>query len=543
MKNLFIKLFLITTFWIFLVLYVFPWESYNINIPFSWKDYRLWLDLQWWIELDYKIDLSEVKKEEWYDNTREKSIIEWLKSIIDKRIESLNINDSIITGSNYAWEQHIIVQIPLKWNTSLENTENIERAKKAIWKVVKIEFKETRKGITEEDYKERELIAVDFLEEVKNSSYNFSVTSEKYNNNYENTLIWNSEEISDLFVFWTGVTFPLTEEKWVIDNVYKIKDITDNEWFLILSYNNDKWYDFIFINKEPSDWLSASDSEWRILNDKYFVKSSVQYNEAYQPMVELTFNDIWATIFWELTKRLKWQQIAIFVWWELLTAPNVNEAILSWKAVITWSYTSEEAKKLSNDINTWVVPAPIYLTSERTIDSKLWSNSLAKLLEAGILWFVIILIFLIFIYRASWFVAGIALFIYVLLVLFIINMFWIVLTLASIAGLILSIWMAIDANILIFERIRDELRNWKELSKAVETGFKKSWTAIWDSNVTWLIISLILFIFWVNMIKWFWLMLAIWILVSLFTVMFISRILISVLSKFIIKEKTFIWKK
>ncbi len=543
MKNLVIKLFVIITFWLLLFLYIFPWDSYNIDIPFSWKEYRLWLDLQWWIELDYKVDLLEVRKEEWYNKSREKAIIEWLKSIIDKRIESLNINDSIITSSNYAWEQHIIVQIPLKWNSSLENTKNIERAKKAIWKVVKIEFKEKRLKKTEEDYKQRTLIAGNLLNEFKSSDYSFSVTSEKYNNNYEWTSIWEIEDIKTIFDFSTWSIDKITKEK-IIDNVFEVENkITKDKGYLVLSYTKDKEYSYIFINKEPSDWEPAMDSKWRVLNDKYFVKSSVQYNQAFQPMIELTFNDDWAEIFWELTKRLIWKQIAIFVWWEMLTAPNVNEAILSWKAVITWNYTPIEARKLSNDINTWVVPAPIYLTSERTIDSRLGSNSLWKLLEAWISWFFFILLFLIFTYRLSWFIAWIALLMYVALVLFIINIFGIVLTLASIAGLILSIGMAIDANILIFERVKDEIKEWKDINRAVTIGFKKSWTAIWDSNVTWLIIALILFIFWVNMIKWFWLMLAIWIIVSLFSVMFISKALIFVLSSLGVNKKSFIWIK
>ena len=126
-----IKLFLIVVFGWLLFTYAFPWAKYDINVPFTGNDYKLGLDLQWGIELDYRVDLTEAEKEEDYDNIREKAIIEWLKSIIDKRVESLNINDSIITSASYAGEQHIIVQIPLKGNSSLENSENIERANRA----------------------------------------------------------------------------------------------------------------------------------------------------------------------------------------------------------------------------------------------------------------------------------------------------------------------------------------------------------------------------------------------------------------------------
>ena len=118
----------------------------------------------------------------------------------------------------------------------------------------------------------------------------------------------------------------------------------------------------------------------------------------------------------------------------------------------------------------------------------------------------------------------------------------ITLTLASIAGLILSIGMAIDANILIFERVKDEIKEWKDLVEATKVGFKKSWSAIWDSNVTWFIVAMILFIFGINLIKWFWLMLAIWIVVSLFSAMWISRVLIVLLANVMKNKNHFIGK-
>lgn len=526
--------------------YAFPWQAYNIDAPFSGNEYRLGLDLQWWVELDYKVDLSQVEKEEWYNIQRENSIIEWLKSIVDKRVEALKINDSVITTANYWWEKHIIVQIPLKWTNKEENELNIKRAKEAIWRVMKIEFKEARNEITEEDLKQREEIAFNLQQEAKNSNYNFSVTQAKYKDSYENISIWSFswtlDELSKYFkidaskinnwIYSDLLTWTWIENYSFVE--WEIKQVSDN-WFWVLDIENFSWeildFNYAFVSSKPSDWKAAVDSKWRVLNDRYFVNSSVQYNQAYQPMVELTFNDEWAQIFWELTQRLSGQQIAIFVGWEMLTAPVVNEAILSGKAVITGNYTPKEAAKLSNDINTWVVPAPIYLTSERTIDSKLWVNSLNQLVVAGIYGFLAIFIFLIIIYRASGLLAWVALFIYVSLVLAIVKSFWIVLTLAGIAGLILSIGIAIDANILIFARIRDELKAGHKLEKSVKEWFEKSWSAIWDSNLTWLIISLILFIFWVNMVKGFGLMLWIWIIVSLFSALVISRLFILLLSK------------
>ncbi len=532
MRHLVFRLFLIILSWVMLLAYVFPWSSYNIEVPFSGSEYKLGLDLQWWIELDYKVDLDEAMKDPDYDNEKEKEIIEGLKSIIDKRIQTLKINDSVITSASYAWEQHIIVQIPLKWNSSFENSANIEKAKKAIWKVVKIEFKEKRTNITEEDIAARKALAEDALKEIENGEYTFSVTADKFKLSYENVTIWESEDIK--WTFWI--------ENAEANKIYDAK-LANTEWYLILSQPENNKYSYIFISKMPSLWKPAKDSQGRILDDKYFVKASVQFNQAYRPMIELTFNSEWAKIFWELSTRLVGKQMAIFVWGELLTAPNINEPILWGKAVITGDYTPEEAKALAQDINTWVVPAPIYLTSEKTIDSKLGSSSLEKLIFSWITWFLLILIFLIFVYRWAWFMSAVALLMYIAIVLTVIKAMWIVLTLASIAWLILSVGMAIDANVLIFERIKDELKNWKDIKEATLSWFKKSWSAIWDSNVTWFIVALILFIFGINMIKWFGLMLAIWIIVSLFSAMWISRILLVLLSDFIKNENKYIWFK
>lgn len=545
MDKLFYKLFLVILLWVGSLYYAFPWSAYDINVPFSWQDYRLWLDLQWWVELDYKVDLAQVQQEEWYTISRENSILEWLKSIVDKRVEALNINDSVITTANYGWEKHIIVQIPLKWTNKAENDLNIKRAKEAIGRVMKIEFKESRKEITQADLDERQNLANQLLEEVKTSSYDFSVTQLKYKDTYENvsagTLSGTLQELSKYFTLTkenisTGYNQMLTGTgvgKYTFLNG-EVKQTSDTG-FWIIDINSFSWetvdFDYAFVSSQPSEWKPAQDSKGRILNDKYFVNSSVQYNQAFQPMVELTFNTEWAEIFWELTTRLKWQPIAIFVGGELLTAPVVNDAILTGRAVITGTYTPKEAAQLSNDINTWVVPAPIYLTSERTIDSKLWANSLVQLIDAGMWGFLLILIFLVAIYRIGGFLSAVALFVYITLVLAIVKMFWIVLTLASIAWLILSVGMAIDANILIFERIKDAIASWQKLDKAIKEWFEKSWSAIWDSNLTWIIVALILFIFWVNMIKWFWFMLGIGLVVSLFSAMFVSRLFILVVAK------------
>lgn len=538
MKQLIIKLFFTLIGVGIVFVFALPWSAFGIQMPFTGKDYKLWLDLQWGIELDYKIDLSEVQKEADYTVQRKNAIIEGLKSVIDKRIETLNINDSVITSSSYGDDEHIIVQIPLKWNDAMQNSENIERAKEAIGKVVKIEFKELREKITEADILERKALAEEAYENLKKSWENFYSDIQPYALNHENVVFGSVSELADLFSY--SGSLEIWSEN-ISKNLYEVTNKEEQKGYLVFQKNS-TGYDYLFINKEPSIWKAAKDSTGRELDDTYFTKASVQYNQAFQPMIELTFNNEGAEIFWELTKRLTWNPIAIFVGGDLLTAPNVNEPILSGKAVITGDYTSESATKLANDINTWVVPAPIFLTSERTIDSRLWKDSLEKIIMAGIFSFVCILIFLVVVYRTSGFIAGVALLLYIILTLAILKQFWIVQTLASLGWLVLSIGMAIDANVLIFERMKDELRSWNSLEKSQKIGFDESFSAIWDSNVTGLIVSLILFIFWINMIKGFWLTLAIGIMVSVFSVYFVSRVFLKMLAQTGISQKNFIWK-
>jgi len=142
--------------------------------------------LQGGVELDYTVDLKEVQKEENYNISRENSILEGLKSIVDKRVEALKINDSVITTANYGGEKHIIVQIPLKGTNKAENELNIKRAKEAIGRVMKIEFKEARTQVTTEDIEAREQISKDLLTEASTSKYDFSVTQAKFKDSYEN---------------------------------------------------------------------------------------------------------------------------------------------------------------------------------------------------------------------------------------------------------------------------------------------------------------------------------------------------------------------
>lgn len=534
--------------------YAFPWKSYGVPMPFDNGEYKLGLDLHGGVELDYKIDLEEAKKKG--GDYNEKNIVEGLKSIVEKRVNSLGTAEPTIQTASYGGEAHIVVQIPTQnfGNENLsdaqkkeKNAEYIAKAKDTIGKVVRLEFKEMKTSITDADRAERKTIADEAAKEAA-SAKDFAVIAKKYRDGYENveysTGSSTLKEVPPQFAF-TGME-NLTEGKLsaafasqkggslTMGEDGKIAQAAGSKGYSVVHVSKvsgtgtGKTFDYegIFVDEKPSAWTPAKTADGKALDERYLTRASVSFNQGFQPQIELLFNNDGAKIFGDLTKRLVGKQLAIFVGGELLTDPVVQTTISDGKAVITGSYTPESAKKLANDINTGIVPAPIYLTSERAIDAKIGGESLTVIVKAGLIGLLAIVIFLVSIYRVSGLLAGLALIIYGTILLALVKVFGIVLTLASIAGMILSIGLAIDANVLIFERTKEALREGADLQRAILSGFEKSWTAIWDSHITSLTSAVILYIFGISLIKGFGLMLGIGIVLSLFTAMWVSRILI-----------------
>jgi len=473
--------------------YITPWEKFGIDIPFLAKPYTLGLDLQWGVELDYKVDFETLKSQTGSTNWNEQNIIEGIKSVIDKRVNSLWLAEPTIQTAKYGDESHIIVQIPTRdyWNVSesekrKKSAEDTEKAKATIGKVVQLEFREAKTNITDSDKQERKSLAEKALAELTTTP--FVTVGQKYRDQYENVIFASGtgtlpseaqfSGVQDIqkFPYRSGIVQTAGNVEYSMD-----KDgnptIKSNTGFALVEINSKTGtgnysYSYIFIDQRASSWTPAKTKDWKVLGDKYLVSAGVGFTQGGQPQVELTFNEEWKSIFAELTKRLIGKQIAIFVGWQMLTAPTVQAVIPDWRAVITGNYTVQSAQKLANDINTGIVPAPIYLTSERTIDAKIGSHALSEILLAGLIGLALIIVFLTYFYHVSWLLAGIALIVYTLILVALVKLFGPVLTLASIAGIILSIGLAIDANILIFERMREALRDWHPLEKATHIGFE-----------------------------------------------------------------------
>lgn len=539
------------------VLYIVPWEKYGIDNAFLNKRYTLWLDLQWGVELDYKVDLDTIKTQTGIEYTSMRNIvIEDIKKTIDTRVKSLGLSEPNIQDAKYGNDSHIIVQIPTQSYANLsqeereeKNAQDIARAKEVIWKVVKLEFREEKTQLTEADKTARKNLAKKADEELKTTP--FSTVWQKYRDNYENVIFYAGTGVLPPYAQFPDhesiETFPYrapmfeakTNPTMADDGSGNVITKTDKGYSFVELYGKTGQgtgaiynYSFLYIDERPSLWQAAKTSDGKILNDAYLVSAGNTPNmQTWAPQVTLLFNSEWKNIFKEITQKLIGKQLAIFVGSDMVMNAQVNEVIPSGEAVISGTYTHAETKSLANKINAWKVAAPIYLTSERTIDAKIGINSLSQIVKAGLIGLFIIVIFLVYFYHIGGLLAGIALIAYSLLLVAFIKVSGATMTLASIAWAILSIGLAIDANILIFERMREALQDGYSIEKAIKIGFNKSWTAIWDSHITSLASALILFWFGISMIKWFGFMLGLWIILSLFTAMWVSRILILWTSK------------
>lgn len=250
-----------------------------------------------------------------------------------------------------------------------------------------------------------------------------------------------------------------------------------------------------------------------------------------KPQVQLVFSDDGAKKFAEITKRNVGKVVAIALDNQIIEAPRVNEPIINGNAVISGSFTTDQAKSLSIQLNAGALPVPLSILSQRTVGPTLGLMSLQKSLFAGVLGFIIIVIFMIVLYGRFGVLASFALFLYTLFVLALFKLIPVTLTIAGIAGFILSIGMAVDANILIFERMKEEMRLGKPMNIAIELGFSRAWTSIRDSNFSSLITCGILYQFGTGSVRGFALTLAIGVLVSMFSAIVVTRTFLRLIYK------------
>lgn len=251
-----------------------------------------------------------------------------------------------------------------------------------------------------------------------------------------------------------------------------------------------------------------------------------------EPIVRLDFTKQGGELFAKITKENTGRTLAIFLDGDLKSAPVINEEITGGSAIVSGGFTPQEARDLVRNLNLGALPVPIELVSTQTIGASLGKDALDKGVQAGILGLIAVAVFLLIWYRLPGFIAIISLSIYIIIMLALFKLIPVTLTAAGLAGFLLSIGMAVDANILIFERMREELKAGNDTESSTKAGFKRAWLSIRDGNISSIITAVILFWFGTSLVKGFALTFGIGIIISMFTAITVSRTFLSALGKF-----------
>jgi len=291
--------------------------------------------------------------------------------------------------------------------------------------------------------------------------------------------------------------------------------------------------------KEGADTSQLSTStvdelfEPAAITGKHLANTQLQFQTgtgyANEPVVVLNFNAEGKDIFARLTSENVGRLFGIFLDGVPISIPVIREAIPDGTAVISGGFQAEEARELARNLNYGALPVPIELLSTQTVAGTLGAKAVQDGLRAGLWGIGLVALFMVLWYRLPGVIAVVALSLYIVLVLSIFKLLGVTLTAAGIAAFILSIGMAVDANVLIFERMKEELRSGKSVSDGIREGFARAWLSIRDSNISSMITALILFWLGTSLVKGFALVFGIGVAVSMFTAIIVSRsLLISV---------------
>ena len=261
-----------------------------------------------------------------------------------------------------------------------------------------------------------------------------------------------------------------------------------------------------------------------VLTGETLTGAEVRFDSDFnEPYVALNFNSVGAMIFQQVTRENIKKRLAIVLDDNVYSAPVIQDEIAGGRAQITGRFTSEEARDLAIILRAGALPAPVIILENRTVGPSLGQDSINKGITSIIYGGLVVVAFIAIYYKLSGIIAVIALFLNIVLLAVALAYFGAALTLPGIAGIILTVGMAIDANVLVFERIREELRIGKTVRAAIDAGFSKAFRTIVDANITTFIAAVVLFQFGTGPIKGFAITLCIGIAASMFTAVFVSR--------------------
>lgn len=496
------------------VMFVLP------NVPFLAQDHwvnkvkmHLGLDLQGGTHLVYQADVSALEAGEKRDR------VEALRDVIERRVNAYGVSEPLVqtnmSGDNY----RIIVE--------LAGVSDVNEAIKIIDKTPLLEFKTEGAAMAPADGDAIRTKAEEVLKRALKKE-DFAKLAKEFSEDPG-----SKDAGGDLGWVKSG-TFVPEFDKAIFEDLKAgeiSKQLIESQFgYHIIKKIEEKTTDgvkevhsaHILFAKPNADqnitWANTA------LSGKNIKKAQLQFDpNTQEPMVLLDFDEEGTETFANLTELNVGKTIGIFLDGSLRSNPVVQEPIRDGSAQISGRFTIEEAKQLVKDLNLGALPVPITLLTQQTIGPTLGQISLDQSLLAGIIGFLAAALFMLIFYRLPGFLSVIALAIYTVLSLAIFELIPVTMTMAGIAGFILSIGMAVDANVLIFERTKEELYNGKSLTTAVEDGFERAWPSIRDSNFSSIITCVILAWFGTSIVKGFAITLGIGILVSMFSAITVTH--------------------
>lgn len=507
---------------------------------------NLGLDLQGGIHLEYSVDTSNIPEE------KRSEALQAALDVIERRVNAFGVGEPLVQLSRAGDEDRILVELP--------GVKDVEEAKKALKETPYLEFREDN---SEEVQKEIDAInaeskqqADQALERAKNGE-DFTALAKEFSKDTASAENGGDLDFAKKGKFVTEFDDVLFNPDFKTGTVWPELVHTPFGWHIIKktderSAQNPEGNEadrgegddkevrashILFVEKTLDALPEILRFKSTDLSGKNLKNAYVDYNSGQGlglPQVALQFDSDGAKLFADMTKRNIGKQIAIVLDGNIVSAPTVQAEIPNGQAVITGDFTVKEAKALVARLNEGALPAPITLVGEQTVSASLGETSLHESLLAGMYGVLAVAVFMILYYRFFGLIATFALLLYAGLLFSIFKFssltpFPITLSLAGIAGFILSIGMAVDANILVFERTWEEVKKGKTLSKSIDEGFRRAWPSIRDGNGSTLLTCFILIWLGTGFVKGFALILLLGVILSVFTAMFVTKTLLMAL--------------
>ncbi len=489
------------------------------------------LDIQGGIHLEYKADVSQIESEKVDD-----ALIA-AEAVIERRVNAFGVGEPLVQRSRSGTEERIIVELP--------GIKDIEQAKKMIKETPFLEFRESSDGVVSaEDQAQLDSLneasrgqAESILKRAQ-SGEDFAALATQFSQDpgskdkggdldFVKAGAFVPEFDQALFEggLANGAIYPqVVESQFGYHIIKKLEERGEGNEREVRGAH-------ILFSKYSADDFPKLAFKATGLSGKNLKNAYVDYQTQGigSPQIALQFDGEGTDLFAEITKRNIGKPVAIFLDDEIISQPTVQNEIVAGQAVITGDFTMQEANDLVKRLNEGALPVPITLVGQQSVDASLGEAALEKSLFAGVVGLAAVAIYMVFYYRLLGIVAVFALLLYTAMLLTIFKLsaftpFGITVTLSGIAGFVLSIGIAVDANVLIFERTREELSYGKGVIRSLVEGFRRAWPSIRDGHVSTLITTVILIGLGTGFVKGFAIILALGVLLSLFTAVVLVRI-------------------